>query len=228
MPSLNRTVNGLLLQEDFTSANGWTSGTGFSRVADPALITFGATPSPMLQPGGVGSADFDGVREGQLYIEGSNWYLLHDAGDGVTGWKQFLATSTDRGFTWTKAAQSIGYDNGSGGSYAAVATGWIEKRSSTYYMHRALATINTASSPDTGLPAVPYWWDIWHCATINGTYTFDRAITSGTGWYSDDLLPCSVIFDSGSYTAFVEGETTTGGFKAGYSTASSPSRSRGR
>src|SRR5262245_1777815 len=103
MSSLVRTTSGLRLRPDWSSGNdGWTLGTGFTRTAKPSLWTWGKL-AKALAPGASGDADDDGVREGQLFIDtDGTWILVYDAGNGTTGWRQFIATSTDRGLTWSR------------------------------------------------------------------------------------------------------------------------------
>jgi hypothetical protein len=217
--TLTRNSTGLLLREDFSAANGWTAGTGWSRVSAPCMVTFGAAPQVLLAPRAAGQPDYDGVREGQLYVESGTWYLLYDAGDNTTGWLQYLATSSDRGLTWSRAVQSIQYDTGASGSYAAVATGWLEKRSSTYYLHRVTAA-TTFASPNVGLPNDPYGWDIWHASSLGGTWTFDRSVP-GAGGYATSIIPGSTVLDSGTYYHFIEGYTSPP-YTIGYATAAAP------
>lgn len=222
MPSLVRNSTGLLLNEDFSASHGWTSGTGFSLVSDPTFVCFGGVANRVQLQADPRGSDTDGAREGQLYIESANvWYMVYDAGDHVTGWRQFIAKSVDRGYGWSKSgALANGVDNGSGGSYSATAGGWFEKRSSTYYGHRGTAGA-WFPAPDIGLPADPYAGDIWHASDPFSTWTFDRSYT-GTGWADTSINPGSVVLNSGTYYLFNEGRTTTGGYKVGYATASSP------
>jgi len=226
MPQLNRTASGLVLRENFgAGANGWTSGTGFSIVSNPALVTFGALPWVYLAPRANGQPDYDGVREAlpRIGADGT-WYVQYDAGNDATAWIQFVATSTDRGLTQSRAVQSIQLNNGSSGSYAAVANGWQEDRAGVHVQHR-VTTNSTFNSPDVGLPADPYGWDIWHSTSINGTYTFDRTVT-GTGWCDTSINPGFTLFDGTTYYDYFEGRTTSGGYKIGYATATTPTGAR--
>lgn len=219
---LTRDTSGLILREDFSAANGWTTGSGFSRVAAPTLVTFGRLPSPILSPGGVGTATYDGIRECQIFKESDSlWYAVFDAGNGTTGWRQFVCSSTDEGLTWTTPATLIGLTNGAGGNHAAVATGWLEKRGSTYYLHRVLTeTIFTA--PNAGLPNAPYLGDTWTASDPLGTWTWVRNWGPGTGWASVELLPGSVYFDGTTYHMMVEGNDSVGQYQAGRQYSSSP------
>jgi hypothetical protein len=104
--SLTRNSTGLLYRElDFAS---FSLGTGWAVANNPTLITFGHVPQVLLAPRTVGSADYDGVREGQLV---RRWQrrgiccmtratIRPAGGSGI-------ATSSDRGLTWSKAVQSI-------------------------------------------------------------------------------------------------------------------------
>jgi phage-related protein len=221
---LTRNTAGLLIQELFDAANGWTAGTGFSRVADPALAVFTRLPSALLQPGAAGSPDVDGVREGQLYVESPHlWYMFYDAGDGIGGWRCHCATSTDRGKTWTKrGALQNQVTNGAGGSFPAVAMGWIEKRGSTYYQHRVIAA-GWFPDPDRGLPGGPYTGDTWTATDPLGTWTWvsNWGPTPGT-WCAVEQLPGNVYFDGSTYHMMVEGQNGSGGYKAGRQSSSNP------
>lgn len=219
---LTRNTTGLLIQEDFSASNGWSAGTGFSRVQEPALVSFGETPSPLLQPT-LASADLAGVREGQLFVDNDGtWYMLYDAGDENTGWLQFIAKSTDRGVTWVKqGAQSIGYNNGSAGNYAAVATGWLEKYGSTYYMQRIPVGTVISSGVNKGLPADNFTGDVWTASSILGSWSFVRSYTT-TGWTVSYRLPGSQVLSGGTYYMFIEGNTVSD-VEVGIQTASSPS-----
>jgi len=220
-PLITRNSTGLLIQED-TWATGWTSSGGFSVVADPAIVVW-PMPSAMLTPTAA-SADSQGVREGQIYTEGSTWYLYYDAGNGTTGWRTFTAISYDRGVTWTKqGADNSAITNGTGGNWAATAMGFREQRGSQYIFQRAAAQ-NTFGSPNTGLPAVPYLWDIWTASSPLGPWTWNQNVplmASGQ-WADVDLLPSCTYLSGGTYYQFVEGAMTGDAFKIGYATASSP------
>jgi hypothetical protein len=204
--ALKRTANGLILREDFSSLSSW-SGAGWSSVADPTLVAFDPAPILALSPSTAGSADYDGIREPQLYVEGGIWTLLYDGGDDTHGWTQFTATSTDRGLTWAKnGTQSIAYADGAGGTHAAVATGWLEKRGSTYYLYRVTANAIYANPIGQGLPAGPYFGDIWTASSLTGPWSFLRAFpTAGSGWAAGQNLPGSVYFDGTTYHFFNEG-----------------------
>jgi len=220
--TLSRTTTGLLYQSD-GSLTGWTNGGSWSSASDPAFVVFDALPIYLFSsmPSGE-NGDGDGCREFQLFVESGTWYLLYDAGDHINGWRQYLARSYDRGLTWQRLGiLNNGLTKIGGGSHAAVATGWLEKRSSTYYLHRVTAPTGFAN-PNVGLPNAPYGWDTWTATTITGTWTASRNQT-GSGWAADEFLPGSVVFDGAStYYGFAQGWATVNSQGVGLSTATDP------
>lgn len=203
MTLVAHTTSGLLLQESFADLSAWTSDGVWVAAADPSFVTFDPGPILVLSPGVSGSADYDGVREGQLFVEGTTWTLLYDAGDDTHGWLQFTATSTDGGLTWTKnGAQSIGYSDGSSGTYDATATGWIEKRGGTYYLYRVTANSVYTAPTGQGLPKGPYQGDIWTASALGGTWTFLRTLPVATGLDDSQNLTGSVVLDGTIYHHF--------------------------
>ena len=133
------------------------------------------------------------------------WYLLFDSGDGVTGWREFIGVSLDRGVTWTVQIAPPGLDTVTTGTWLAVATGWLEKRGSTYYRHRV--TTNTLfGPPDTGLPEAPYGWDTWSASSILGTWT-GIANVATAGFASAYIQPGCVVLSGGTYYGFCTGQT---------------------
>lgn len=227
MPAtLTRTVSGLLLQEGFEAANGWTAETGFSRVAEPTLVTWGkVSPTPILSPGAGGTFDRDGVREPVPIIDGSTSYISYDAGNGTTGWRPCIAVSTDRFRSIDDRYPGLGeLDNGASGTHAAVASGWLSKWGSTWVAHRITCS-SVYGSPKAGLPAGGYGWDIWTASAIDGTYTYVRTVPLGTSgtWCDGDLLPCSYVYSGGTYYHFPEGSRSGEYFKIGIATSSTPS-----
>lgn len=220
---ISRTSSGLIYEDDFTTLSGWTNGGIWSSVTAPRFVCFGKLPTTILGPTATGTAEDDGVREPQLYIENDAWYLLYDAGDGSTGWRQFVASSTDRGRTWTRhGAVDAGLSDGSGGNYAAVATGWLEKRGGVYYLHRVTAA-STFVSPNVGLPAGPYGWDTWQAPSPLGPWTFVNKTPAPAGtWASGDYLPGSVVKINDTYHAFIQGAAPGAHYTVGVATSSSP------
>lgn len=227
---LVRTTSGLIFRDTFASLSAWTDNSGGAWVVYtgvPCFVCFDPHPTALLGPDG--GANGAGLREPQLVIDDDGtWKLLYDSGTGLSsgdnGWRQFWALSTDRGLTWSRQGPvGMGLNNGSGGTYAATATGWLEKRGSTYYDHRVV-TNNTFAAPNYGLPAVPYSWDIWTAADIHGPWTFNQLIApGGASWDTDDVVPGSVYFDGTTYTMFAEGTlNSTGVISMGYFTSSSP------
>lgn len=207
---LTRTSSGLLYQEGFSSLSGWTNEGGWTAVADPTLVYFADTPIAVMPPGPAGSGDTEGAREGHLYVEDGVWYLIYDSGDGVNGYRCFIAVSRDRGLTWARhGAMSMGMSDGAAGSYAATSTGWLEKRGATYYMHR-ITTPTTFAAPDYGLPASPYGWDIWSAPAPLGPWTFVTKITDRASWYSPSLVFSSQVLNGGAYTVFLSGPAAIG------------------
>jgi hypothetical protein len=218
-PPLVRTVDGLVYADDFADLSGWTSDGSWTATASPAMVTFGRLPYNILTGLGIAAED-DGVREPQLYVEGDVWWLLYDAGNGSTGWRQFLASSDDRGLTWTRHGQVIGLDDGTGGTYDATATGWLEKRGSTYYLHRVTA-LDTFGAPNVGLPGSPYGWDTWSASSPLGPWTFvNKTTPPAVSWVTTEFLPCCVYKDGSTYYAIVQGAGTN--YSLGYATSSSP------
>src|SRR5437588_443773 len=213
---LSKVLSGLLFAEDWTNLAAWINAGIWTATADPMLLAFDPSPLALLTHGAGGTADATGVREGQLYVQGKVWYLVYDGGDGTTGWLQHYRTSTDRGLTWSAAATlGPGYSKGGGGTYAAVATGWLEKRGSTYYLYRVTAG-TTFASPNTGLPGSPYGGDVWSATSIGGSWTWVRDLPL-TGWSSTQNLPGSVYFDGTTYYIWTQGDSD----QLGYFTATS-------
>jgi hypothetical protein len=192
-------------------------------------MCFGALPNSLIGPSLNSGplSEFDGVREPQLYIESGVWYLLYDAADHVHGWQQYMAKSVDRGQNWTRLGPvSMEYSNGEAGTYAATATGWLEKRGATYYMHRVTAKEAQPLGTLTGLPSIPYGWDVWSASSPTGPWTWVRKVPfPGSGWAHEECLAGSVLLSGGTYYAYVEGRATGkagGEVEVGYATASSP------
>lgn len=220
---LVRSSTGLLYRSDGT-LTGWSGDAEWTSAADPQFVSWPV--AVMFGPNA--DTEVDGVREGQLFIEGADWWLLYDAGDHVTPWIQFLAHSTDRGVSWTRLGSlSMGVDKIISGSWAAIANGWLEKRGTTYYFHRVIAATNY-ESPNVGLPGAPYYWDVWQNDTLgiagwepcpnvpDGNQRMDLG-----GAATVDFLPGSVVLDAGTYHGFCQMNTGSG-YTIGLSTASAP------
>lgn len=227
MVSLSRSVNGLLYRSDGT-LSGWTGDAQWSSVSsDPQFVCY-PIGLALFAPDFSG-ADMAGVREGQLYIESGVWWLLYDAGDGVNGWRQYLAQSVDRGLTWRRlGALSMGLNKVVSGTWPAVATGWLEKRGATYYCHRVLAAANYAV-PNNGLPGGPYYWDCWTNAVLGAAgWTPSPNVPAGNQRYalsgagSIEHLPGGMVLSGGTYNNFAELSASGGVYTLGLSTGSNP------
>lgn len=219
---MNRIINGLIYSTGFENLNGWTSD-GWSSVTSPAMIVGGALPNAIFSgidegPGSTG----EGVREGQIFVENGVWTLLYDSGDHITGWRQFLAQSNDKGLTWKRLGPvSMGLSKVGPGSWLATATGWLEKRGSTYYLHRVCAAANFPA-PNVGLPGSPYFWDIWTSSNIAGPWTGVREVPlEPATWGSAEKLPGCIIKSGSTYYGFAQG-AGAGYYEIGITTSSSP------
>lgn len=204
-----RTTSGLLYRSDGT-LSGWTGAVEWTSAADPRFICHPTGVSLLAPDARVGEQD--GVREPQLYIESGVWWLLYDAGEGLFGWKQRLARSTDRGRTWERVGLpgGLGLAKKTTGNWAALATGWLEKRGSTYYLHRVTSG-STFGSPNVGLTANPYFWDCWTSTTVDGSRTASANVPGDNytpgGAFSVEFLPGCVVKSGASYIAFVQGSS---------------------
>lgn len=221
-----RVSAGLLASDDFSSLAAWTADASITLAARPTMCASDPFASYVFGAAPGGSAYQDGVREPQIIRNGTDLWLLLDGGDGTAGWRQFLVKSTDNGLTWgTPAVVDAGILDGSGGSYAAVATGWLEKRGSTFYLHRVTAT-SAFASPNVGLPATPYHYDIWTNTALSPTgWVFDKTIPApDTSDFAHlQLLPGSLYYDGSTYHNFAEGDRhSVSGFAIGHGTSSSP------
>jgi hypothetical protein len=221
MPAINKTVDGLLLQEDFSTLTGWTGDTGsFSVISNqPAFIPFGYYPIEFSWT----PLNFDnfGVREPTILVENDIWYLLYDGGYGGIGstkWISHMAISRDRGLTWERVDDfGPGDDDGLGGTLTyGYAMGWIAKFSSTYYLYRVLL------AGANGGP--PYYGDIWSASDILGPYTYQSALPLTPGEFTaHQNLPGSIFKDGSTYYLMVQGkETGPSNYSIGKMSASSP------
>ncbi len=230
---LTRTTSGLLYESD-GSMTGWSGDTTqwTSDTSDPAFLTYPIARTFYTQSD---AAEVQGVREPQIYIEGSTWWLLYDAGNGSTGWRQFLAHSTDRGVTWTRnGAFGMNLSKVVSGTWAATANGWFEKRGSTYILNRIpVGQVFNSGNSEDGLPFQDYYWDTWTNTIVSASGWAPSANTptgnqrmdlSGAG--AIDHLPNTTIKDGSTYRNFAElresGGAYAGHFTIGISTASNP------
>jgi len=227
MVTLAKTVDGLLYKMETSGAiTGWTGDTSqWVSTSRAGFSVFAPLPIALLGPS-LDETERDGIREGQVYVENGIWYLYYDAGDHVHGWLSRYAISTDRGLSWLrKGSMNDGYTKISGGSWQGTAMGWVEKRGSTYYRHRVLATTDVGT-PNNGLTGQPYYGDTWSTSSLTGTWTSVNSIPLGSvgTWCYDEALPGSVVYDSGSSTYYmlVEGSQSAGNYQAGIYSASSP------
>jgi hypothetical protein len=219
MAFLNRTVSGLLLRDDFSSANG-AAGASYSRVSDPTRVAFDRHPTPIISTSGAG-IDFQGCRDAQWFMEpGQPWRIIYVSGTGASGWEQILAESSDRGQTWSKSQlpmhkQKTGTP--ADGNYGGIGVGWIEKRGGTYYEHRG-----TAAGHSGGVLTSPYYGDLWTTTDwIN--WTFVLSYGPLTVWATANAYPGSVYLDGSTYRLFIGGDTDNINRSVGYQTSTSPS-----
>ncbi len=212
MVSFARSVSGLLYRSDGT-LTGWTGDAEWTSGADPQFVCY-PTGNTLLGPN---DAEIAGIREPQLYIESGVWYLLYDGGDGSTGWRQFLSRSNDRGLTWERLGPLTDLTKVVGGLWAAIATGWIEKRGSDYWLHRVVAGA-TFASPNIGLPASPYGFETWTAASILGPWTGDSTVDSLGDWAEGDHQPGCTLKVSSTYHHFL----ASNDYEIGRLTASAP------
>lgn len=172
MAWLHRSSTGLLLQENFSAAHGWTAGTGWSLIALPTMVQFGQTNTFTGPTPGSGSVNYMGKTGSSLFIDSDgSWYIFSyggNLGDGNSG--IFVDKSTDRGYTWNSLGSpdnfwsySTGVNFASGGH---AWPGWIEKRSGVYIMHRICALVDRTGG-DPWLPGAPQYGDIWTNSTGN-------------------------------------------------------------
>lgn len=181
---LTRPVTGLLYASEPTWA-GWTGAAEWAVTSAPYFVCH-PTGRTIIGPTGSGAgSEQDGVREGRLYSESGVWWMLYDSGDGIAGWIQHLASSTDRGLTWTRhGAQAAGYTRiSSGVPWLSCFTGWVSKWGSTYYLFRGLAS-SLFGAPNTGLPAPGYHWDSWTGTSIDAVTTPSPNVPVA-GYYTD-------------------------------------------
>ncbi len=225
MVSLARSVSGLLYRSD-GSLTGWTGDAEWTSAADPQMVCY-PTGNSLLGPGQ--TFDKDGCREGQmLQLSSIAWWLLYDGGNGITGHRQFLAFSNDRGDNWQRLGEvSIGLNKVVSGTWPAVATGWLENRSGTYYLNRVVAT-GTFSAPNIGLPGGPYWWDVWTASELPGPWTASPNVPAGNqrmdggGDFSAQHLPGSTVLNSGTYYNMATGSDGVAISSIGLATAANP------
>jgi hypothetical protein len=206
--SITRTASGIIIRETFASTTGWTAGTGYAVDSSaPTLITFDRSPIETLAPT-AGGSDAGGVREFSPFVEGGTWYLYYGAGDGTAGsggpWRPHIASSTDRGLTWTKHGPvNFGIQktsNPADGNWAARDSLIAVKAGSTYYLY-SLSAGSVMGSPAV-VPGVPYGSDVFSSSSPLGPWTFvSRAIVPGeigdgsdstAGYYSTHTFDGSV------------------------------------
>lgn len=227
MAALNRTTSGLLLRTDFSAADGWTAGTGFSRVSDPTMVTWGKVWDLAGPTSGDSSDEYNGRRDGQVFVEGSRSYLFVDSGNNPTPHGGiFCLTSDDGGITWTaRGGMSCFNADGAGGSLdpGEAWGGWFAKWGATYRTERFCALQNFGGSNEW-IPLMPAYSDVWTCTTSPlGTYTYNSKIIPGTGWNAYSVwVTCMVRDSDGTYYRILGGEDNpvTAQF-CGYESASS-------
>lgn len=220
--SLTRTASGLILSEDFASLASWSVAGAWISAADPSLVVFDPSNVGGLT-GPPDAAEIFGCRQGTVFVEGGTWYDVHDGWDGTTPIIQRLATSTDQGLTWTKQSGSlVGTANGSGGNWSGLATGWIAKWGSTYYLYRVIQS-GGGSFPLNA--SGPYFGDIWTASSLStsATWTFVRQLPlPASTWASGEHLPGSVLHDGSTYHLYAQGSSGGGIYVIGRSSATDP------
>jgi hypothetical protein len=207
---------GLIYRDAFNSLEGWTNQGGWAIDSTVPAVVAHATSDPSVSFSGIpNSFDAMGVREGGIMVEGDTWFMWYDSGNGKSGtegyvWRQFLATSTDRGMTWEHEGQlPIGFnktDNPADGVWPSRACGWIEKRGAVYYLHSIYAT--ALLTPGNEIPAGDYFTDVWSGPTPRGPWTWIRqdVIKGAAGDFDGGYAyGTSVVFDSGTYYLFYGG-----------------------
>jgi hypothetical protein len=231
-PSHTEITSGLILRDSFASLDAWTSEGSWSIDTDvPALVASAGSDPSVAFSGTPGGADAMGVREGIIYSEAGTWYLLYDSGNAVPAssgyvWRMFMATSTDRGKTWTKEGQlSILFaksNTPADGNWASRACGFIEKRGTTYYLHTIYAPALTGGE----IPAIPYFSDIWSGPTPRGPWTIANAqvVTAGAPGAFDEAYAYGtcVVYNAGTYYLFYGGADGSADNNVGLATSSSP------
>jgi hypothetical protein len=155
-------------------------------VPGPGVV---AWPIPrVLFPFSGTSWDATGIRELQIFQESSRlWYALYSGGDGVNGWENQIAVSTDRGVTWTRHYfASMNKNKCTSGVWPSVAHAWFDKWGSTYYWTRvAGAGDPSVFGPNyIGLTAGAYLGDCWIATDPLGTWA---PAPNMTGDYFSDL-----------------------------------------
>jgi hypothetical protein len=206
---------GLIYREPFASIDAWTNEGSWAIDSTVPTLLAHATSDPSVSFSGVpDSFDAMGVREGGILVEGDTWFMWYDSGNGKPGtegyvWRQFLATSTDRGATWLHEGQlPIGFNktsNPADGVWPSRACGWIEKRATTYYLHSIYATALDAGNE---IPAGDYFTDVWSGPSPRGPWTWIRQdLTVGAAGSFDEgyCYGTSVVFNAGTYYLFYGG-----------------------
>jgi len=232
MPSLTRNSTGLVLAEAFDAANGWTAGTGWSRVTKPTLVTFGPNLEFIGPTEGSGSDEELGKTGVSLFIDGDgSWYIFSFSGN----WDEsgiMVDRSTDRGITWTRLGFIDCWNKKTGSVNFTTGfawPGWIEKRGGVYYLHRICCDVARADE-DTWLPGWPQYGDIWTNSTsdIMTGWTFHSSLPydeyEGT-WANEGVLPECVVLHEGTYYRVTQSRPVAPGdneFVVGYATGSTP------
>lgn len=213
--TLARTSTGLILDEPFNDISAWTNGGGWSWASKPALISFGAVPHVFAAPG---TQDPDGSREMVVLQESESlWWAINDGGDGTNPWRQWLRRTTDRGLTW----EELGEFAGGIGSHSATATGWLEKRGATY-IDFVVTAGDLFASPNVGLPAEPYGFEIRTASSMTGSWTVLGTVDPVPAtWTADSVLPGGTLKVGSTYYHFAQGKAS-GSPNTGILTSSSP------
>jgi hypothetical protein len=199
MVALARSSTGLLYRSD-NSLTGWSGDAEWTSSNDPQYVCH-PIPRGLLYPDMSGHAkDLHGVREPEMHVFGGVWWLIYDAGNGDDGWGEFIAKSTDRGLSWQRLGRPyMEFVKVGGGTWPATATGWIEKRGSTYYWNRFVAEgwFNDGLNP--GLPNVKYHWDVWKGSTFppDNTWVPCTTVPTDVGYFHHGGI-CDYQFILGS------------------------------
>lgn len=226
MPALNRTVSGLLLRTDFSAADGWTAGTGFSRVANPTMMTWGKVWDFTGPSSGSGSAEYNGRRDPQVYREGNTDYLFVDSGNNPEpNGGIFCLTSTDCGVTWAaQGGMSFFNEDGAGGDLDPGEQwgGWFSKWGATYRSETFAARQNFGGGNEW-IPLMPAFTIVWTAGQVlSPTYAFNSYVLPASGWNGESVWTTCLLKDGATWYRILGGRDNppTGQF-AGYETATS-------
>jgi hypothetical protein len=225
--SLIKSTNGLLMLDKFQDQTAWTIGDNWSFPLSPSLTAGARSAVIALFPGTGSDSDAGNVREGNLYVEDGVWYLYYDAGDGTTSgesgkWIIHLATSTDRGLTWTKhGAINIGLwktSNTADGKWNGRGILWIGKFDGVYHLHALSALYESYN-----IPAAPYESDHWTATSLMGPWTFvERSAVIGATYDDVSSYGSCMVPNKGLYYLICGTLGSAEGYNCSISKSTSP------